>query len=178
MIGKKMCDALNAQVNAELYSAYLYLSMSAYFSSVNLPGFANWMKAQALEEQYHAAKIYDFVIERGGNVILKAIDEPPAKWDSPSAAFGDVLTHEKKVTGLINGLMDIAVKEKDHATQIFLQWFVTEQIEEEAGADEIVGRLEMIGKDGGALMMLDRELATRQFVLPPDVKVVGGTGAA
>jgi len=132
MISKKIEKALNKQINAELYSAYLYLSMVAYFESVNLPGFANWMKVQTQEELMHAMKIYDFVNERGGRVVLKAIEAPPTEWDSPLDAFEATYKHEQKVTGLINNLVNLAIEEKDHATSSFLQWFVNEQVEEES----------------------------------------------
>jgi len=166
MISKKMQDALNGQINAELYSAYLYLSMDAHFQSVNLPGFANWMRAQTQEELMHAMKIYDFVNERGGRVILKSIAEPPAEWGSPLAAFEAVYKHEQKVTGLINNLVNLAIEEKDHATNSFLQWFVNEQVEEESSADEVVQKLKMVEKEPGGLFMVDKELGQRVFTPP------------
>jgi len=171
MLSKKMDKALNDQTNAELYSSYLYLSMSAYFQSINLPGFANWMRVQALEELMHGMKIYDYINERGGHVSLKAIDDPAVEWASPLAAFKNVYSHELKVTGLINQLVNIAIAEKDHATNAFLQWFVTEQVEEEASADEVLKKLELVGKDGGGLLMLDQELAQRAFKMPPNPKI-------
>ena len=131
MISQSIQNALNNQVNHETYSAYLYFSMSAYFSSINLDGFANWMYVQGLEELTHAKKIYDHIHQRGGRVMLSQIDSPPSEWDSVQSVFEDVLAHEQKVTGLINELVDLAANENDHATGIFLQWFVTEQIEEE-----------------------------------------------
>jgi len=167
MISKKMQDALNGQVNAELYSAYLYLSMESYFKSLNLNGFANWMRVQTQEEVVHATKIYDFINERGGRAILKAIAGPPTTWDSPLAVFEAAYKHEQKVTGLINDLVDLAIKEKDHATNTFLQWFVNEQVEEEASADAIVQQLKMMESAPGGLFMLDRELAQRVFTPPP-----------
>ncbi len=167
MIGKKMKEALNGQVNAEMYSAYLYLSMESYFKSLNLNGFANWMRVQTQEEMVHAMKIYDFINERGGRVILKAIQGPPTQWDSPRAVFEAAYAHEQKVTGLISDLVDLAIKEKDHATNSFLQWFVNEQVEEEASADAIVQQLKMMEKAPGGLFMLDRELAQRVFTPPP-----------
>jgi len=166
MISKKMEDALNAQVNAELYSAYLYLSMESYFQSLNLNGFANWMRVQTQEEVSHAMKIYDFINERGGRALLKGIDGPPTEWNSPLAVFKAAYAHEQKVTGLINGLVDLAIKEKDHATNTFLQWFVNEQVEEEASADEIVQQLKMMEKAPGGMFMLDRELGQRVFTPP------------
>ncbi|MHC4488139.1 MAG: ferritin, partial [Planctomycetota bacterium] len=122
MISKKMEKALNGQLNAELYSAYLYLSMAAYFESADLAGFANWMRVQVQEEQFHAMKFYDYIIERGGRVTLGSIQAPPSDWDSPLAVFEATLTHEQKVTGLINDLVDVARGEKDNASEIFLQW--------------------------------------------------------
>ena len=166
MISKKMEEALNGQVNAEMYSAYLYLSMESYFKSLNLNGFANWMRAQTQEEMMHAMKIYDFINERGGRIILKAIDGPPTEWDSPLGVFEAVYAHEQKVTGLINELVDLAIKEKDHATNTFLQWFVNEQVEEESSADEAVQQLKMMGNAPGGMFMLDRELGQRVFTPP------------
>jgi ferritin len=163
-----MEKALNGQVNAELYSSYLYLSMNAYFKSVNLDGFANWMYAQAQEELMHAMKFYDFINQRGGRTLLAAIEAPPDQWDSPLAVFEDTLKHEKKVTGLINGLVDIAMEERDHATQIFLQWFVTEQIEEEESVGNVLEQLKLLGDAKHGLFMMDRELATRQA---PDMSI-------
>ncbi len=169
MISNKMEEALNEQINAEMYSAYLYLSMESYFKSLNLNGFANWMRVQTQEELMHAMKIYDFVNERGGRVTLKAIDGPPTKWESPLAVFEAVYTHEQKVTALINQLVDLTIKEKDHATNTFLQWFVNEQVEEESSADEIVQQLKMMGNAPGGMFMLDRELGQRVFT-PPATK--------
>jgi ferritin len=161
MISKKMEKALNDQINAELYSAYLYLSMSAYFEAENLPGFAKWMRIQWQEEVMHGLKIYDYVNERGGRVTLKSIDEPPAKWKSPLDVFQSTYKHEQVVTGRINDLVTQAVAEKDHATNVFLQWFVTEQVEEEKSADEIVQKLKRISDVPGGLFMLDKELGQR-----------------
>ena len=166
MIGKKMQDALNEQVNAELYSAYLYLSMVAYFESVNLPGFATWMRVQTQEEVVHAMKIYDYVNERGGRVILKPIDGPPAEWKSPLDAFEAAYKHEQKVTGLINGLVNLAIEEKDHAANMFLQWFVSEQVEEENSADTIVQKLKLMADAPGGMYMLDKEMGQRVFTPP------------
>ncbi len=166
MIDEKMQEAINKQLNAELYSSYLYLSMSAYFQSVNLGGFANWMRVQAKEELAHAMKFYDYVNERGGRVILHPVEAPPSEWDSPLAVFEHVYQHEQKVTGLINKLVDLAVKARDHATNNFLQWFVSEQVEEEASADEVVQKLKLVGDDPSGLFMIDRELAQRVFVAP------------
>ena len=168
MISKKITDAFNGQVNAETYSAYLYWSMSAALAEMNLPGFANWMRVQAKEEMTHALKFYSHIIERGGKVKLTAIDAPPTSWDNVNAVFQDALAHEQKVTGLINGLMDLAIAEKDHAANMFLQWFVTEQVEEEATAMEVLGKLEIVSSTAGGLYMLDKEMAGRVFT-PPTV---------
>ena len=149
-----------------MYSSYLYLSMESFFRSKNLSGFANWMKVQAQEEMAHAMKIYDFIDERGGRIVLKAIDGPPTEWDSPLAVFEAVYEHEQKVSGLINDLVDLAIKEKDHATNSFLQWFVSEQVEEEASADAAVQQLKMVEKAPGRMFMLDRELGQRVFTPP------------
>lgn len=161
MISEKVQKALNQQINAELYSAYLYLSMNAYFKSVSLDGFANWMFFQAREELTHAMKIYDFVNRRGGRVTLGGIESPPAEWDSPLAVFEETLKHERKVTGLINALVETALAENDHATTIFLQWFVTEQVEEEESAGGVLEQLRLLGDAKGGLFMMDRELAKR-----------------
>lgn len=161
MIAKKMQDALNGQINAEFYSSYLYLSMAAYFESINLHGFASWMRVQTGEEKNHAMKIYDFIIERGGGVTLEAIAKPVSQWKSPLAAFEAAYKHEQKVTGLINDLVELAAKEKDHATGIFLQWFVTEQVEEEKNASEIVAKLQLLKDSAGSMFMLDKELGKR-----------------
>ena len=162
----KMIDALNEQIKNEFYSSYMYLAMSAYFADMGLPGFANWMRTQTQEEMMHAMKIYDFVFERGGKVTLEAIDKPPFSWDSPLAAFKEVLKHEQHVTSLINDLVDLAIKEKDHASNIFLQWFVTEQVEEEASADAVIQRLKLAKDNASGLFMIDAELGQRVFTMP------------
>ena len=161
MLTEKMEKALNGQLNAELYSSYLYLSMNAYFKSVNLDGFANWMYYQAQEELEHSMKFYDFVIQRGGKVVLAQIEAPPSEWDSPLAVFEATLAHEQKVTGLINDLVEIALEEHDHATNIFLQWFVSEQVEEEESVGGVLEQLKLMGDAKGGLFMIDRELAKR-----------------
>jgi len=166
MIKEKMQEALNQQVNAELYSSYLYLSMAAYFESINLKGFASWMRVQTQEELVHAMKFYDFIIERGGKVLLSSIEGPPTEWVSPLAIFEHAYEHEQKVTGLINKLVDLSAAEQDHATSNFLQWFVAEQVEEEASADEVVQKIKLMGDASGGLFMLDRELAQRVFTPP------------
>ena len=166
MLSNKIEKAINDQINAELYSAYLYASMMAYFDAQNLSGFANWMKVQVQEETAHAMKFYHYVNERGGTVTLTAIDAPPTEWDSPLAVFEEVYSHEQKVTSLIHDLVDMAMKENDHATNNFLQWFVAEQVEEEASADEILQMIIMTGDAPGAQFMLNRELGQRVFHPP------------
>jgi ferritin len=166
MLSKKMEKAINQQINAELYSSYLYLSMATYFESISLGGFSNWMRQQVQEELFHGMKMFDFVCERGGRVTLKAIDGPPSQWKSPLDAFEQVLSHEQKVTGLINDLVNLALDERDHATNIFLQWFVSEQVEEESTAGALVDKLKLIGKDANGLFMLDTELGQRAFTMP------------
>lgn len=168
MLSTKMEDAITKQINAELYSAYLYLSMSSYFQSKSLAGFAQWMRMQAQEEQFHAMKFYDYVHERGGRVVLTAIVQPPSEWDSPFAAFENVLAHEQKVTGLINDLTNLAIDERDHASNIFLQWFISEQVEEEASAGEIIDKLKLIGNDTAGLFVLDKDLGQRIFTPPAE----------
>jgi ferritin len=167
MIKEKIVEAFNRQINAEVYSSYLYLSMSAHFESTNLRGFANWMRCQAQEELVHAMKFYSFVSERGGKVKLVGVEGPPIGWDSPLHVFEEAYRHEQKVTGLINDLVDLALQERDHAAHNFLQWFVAEQVEEESSADAVVQSLKLAGDQGGGLFMIDRELAQRVFVMPP-----------
>lgn len=166
MLKEKIQEALNKQLNAELFSSYLYLSMSAYFESINLKGFAHWMRVQTQEELVHVMKYFDFLIERGGKAILSSIESPPTEWASPLAVFEHAYQHEQKVTGLINDLVNLAISEKDHATNNFLQWFISEQIEEEASADEVVQKIKLMGDASGGLFMLDRELAQRIFTPP------------
>jgi ferritin len=166
MIGKKMQDALNEQVNAEFYSAYLYLSMAAYFESINLTGFATWMRAQTQEELLHAMKIYDYVNERGGRITLKSIAEPPSEWKSPLAAFEAAYGHEQKVTGLINGLVNLANEEKDIAANTFLQWFIHEQVEEEESAEAVVNKIKLAADASDGMNMLDNEMGQRVFKHP------------
>ena len=161
MLSKTMQDAINEQIKNELYSAYLYLSMSAYCETNSLPGFARWMRAQSQEEVEHAMKFFDFVNERGGRVVLQAIDQPPLEFESPRAIFEQSLEHERKVTGMIHSLYELALEEKDYAAQILLHWFIDEQVEEESSAAQILDTLEMIGDKGQALVMLDRELGKR-----------------
>ncbi|MCL4239003.1 MAG: ferritin [Anaerolineae bacterium] len=162
MLSEKMQAALNKQINAELHSAYLYLAMAAYFEHRNLPGFAHWMRLQANEELGHALKFFDFIVERRGRVMLEPVGAVPAEWASSLAVFENALAHEQKVTGLIHGLVNLAVEERDHASDSFLQWFVDEQVEEEASADAVVEQLKLAGDSGVALLILDRELGARQ----------------
>ena len=166
MLTKNMEKALNAQINAEFYSSYLYLSMAAFFADINLPGFVTWMKCQAVEEQIHAMKFYNYITERNCRVLLKAIEMPPVQWKSPLAVFEDGLTHEIKVTGLINELVNLAVKEKDHATNNMLQWFVAEQVEEESSFNAVLQKLKMAGDNQSNLFLIDQELGARTFMLP------------
>lgn len=161
MINKTMQDAINDQIHKELYSAYLYLSMAAYFEDKNLPGFAHWMRAQEAEEREHAMKLYDLLAERGGRVILKAIDAPKTEWASTLEVAEEVVAHEAKVTASIYALYETALKEKDYPTQVALQWFITEQVEEEKNAAEIVANLKLIEAHGTAVLMLDRQLGKR-----------------
>jgi len=167
MLTGNMEKALNEQINAEMYSSYLYLSMAAYFESRKLDGFASWMQTQAAEEWQHAMKFYSYIHSRGGRVLLKSIAEPQAEWDSPKAAFEAALEHEKMITGRINDLVEIAVSEKDNATHHFLMWFVTEQVEEEQSVGGVVDKLELLGDHPGGLFMMDRELAGRAASAPP-----------
>ena len=162
MMKQKVNDALNKQINEEAFSSYLYLSMSAWFETQNLKGFANWMKVQAQEEAVHAKIFFDHIVERGGTVKLAAIAEPKAEWATPLEAFKDTLEHERHITACIHGLMDLAIKEKDHAAAIALQWFVSEQVEEEAHASEILTKLQMVGDKNQGLLMLDAHLAGRK----------------
>ncbi len=161
MLSKKMQDALNKQINAELYSSYLYQSMAYYFDSIYMPGMSSWMHLQAGEERGHAGKFAGFVSDRGGRVVLAAIDAPPKEWDSPLAAFKAAYEHEQKVTGMIHKLVELAAAEKDHAAGVMLNWFVSEQVEEEATAEEIVAQLEMIGDSKNGQFMMDHRLGKR-----------------
>lgn len=164
MINKKIEKELNKQLNAEFYSAYLYLSMSAYLSSVNLQGFSNWMKVQFEEEQAHAMKLYNYILDRGGRVIFGQMEAPPREWKGIIDLFKDVFEHEQKVTQMINELVNIAIDEKDHATVSMLQWFVTEQVEEEASVSDLLDQLKLIDGKGAGLFILDREAKQRVFI--------------
>ncbi|MCD6573872.1 MAG: ferritin [Thermoplasmata archaeon] len=163
MIGERMLEALNKQINEELYSSYLYLSMSAWFDNIGLKGFANWMKVQSKEELGHAMKFYNYIISRGGKVRLHEIKAPPHEWQSPLHAFEETLKHEKHITECINKLVELAEEEKDRATFNMLQWFVDEQVEEEANDEEIIAKLKMIEGSNG-IFMLDNQLAQRKYV--------------
>lgn len=164
MLTEKMLAALNEQINKEIYSGYLYMSMSAYSDYIGLKGFANWFMVQYQEEMEHAMRIYNYIQGQGGQVKLMAIEQPHTDFESPLDMLKKTLEHEKFVTKRINDLVDIAVKEKDHATQIMLQWFVTEQIEEEANPTDIINQLKLVGKEGDGLFMIDKELAARKFI--------------
>lgn len=166
MISEKMEKAFNEQINKELYSAYLYLSMQAYFERLNLTGFVNWMSVQVQEEQAHAMGMYNYLNERGGKVELLAIEKPDADWSTPLDVFKHVLEHERYVTSRINILMDVADEVKDRATLSFLDWYLKEQVEEENNVGGILAKLELIGDDKHALLLLDKDMATRTFVAP------------
>ncbi|PLX73977.1 MAG: ferritin [Desulfuromonas sp.] len=166
MFSDQLLDAMNEQMKNEFLSGYLYLAMAGYFEHEDLPGIANWMRVQALEELTHGEKFFNFICEAGGRSDLRAIDAPQNDYASPLDCFVYSLNHEKFVTDRINNLMDMARDERNHAAQIFLQWFVTEQVEEEASFGLILKKLERIGDDGNGLLRLDEELAQRVFVPP------------
>ncbi|TSA19358.1 ferritin [bacterium] len=161
MLSKKLQDALNQQINHELYSSYLYLAMSAHFESVNLPGFARWMKVQSEEENEHGMKFFHYVYERGGKVVLEAIAKPPVDYKTPIDVMKKVLEHEKKVTGTIEALYELSLKEKDYAAQVMLHWFIKEQVEEEKNASDIIEMLKTIGDAPAGLAMLDSRVGAR-----------------
>jgi len=166
MIGGKMEEALNGQLNAEFYSAYLYLSMAGYFESIDLKGFANWMRVQAQEEQFHSMKLYDYIFERGGKVTLRPIEAPPSNWDCPLAVFEATMEHEMKVSGLINDLVYLAREEKDNASEIFLQWYVHKQVEEENNVGTVLGQVKQIKDSPHAIFIMDKDMAQRIFTPP------------
>mgnify|MGYP001233723314 CR=1 FL=1 len=166
MINKKLEERINYQINRELYSEYLYLSMSAYLENNGLAGMANFMRVQAQEEHFHAMKFFTYVNERGGRVVLDAIEQPPVDFESPLAVFEESLNHEKIVTDLINKLMDLAIEVNDHATRSFLNWYVDEQVEEENSFQTIIDKLELVGGKGHGLLMLDKDLGLRVFTPP------------
>ncbi len=166
MIKKEVLDAINEQINAESYSAYMYLSMAAYYESIGLSGFAHWMKIQYQEEAAHAIKFFNYVTERGGKVVLKAIEQVPVEFAGVVDVFEKTLIHENHVTESINNLMSVAISANDHATQSFLRWFVDEQVEEEANVEKILATLKLINGQGNGIFMMDRELSQRVFVDP------------
>jgi len=168
MLNEKMQDAINEQINAEMYSAYLYLSMSAYFESEGLSGFAKWMRVQYDEEVFHAMKFFDYISERGGRVHLKAIEMPKHEWNSVIDVFTETLNHERHVSSLINNLVDLSIELKDHATNQMLQWFVEEQVEEESTAETILDELKLIGEAKSGLFMMNREMSQRSFTPPAE----------
>lgn len=161
MFSPKIQDAIADQINAELYSAYVYLSMSAYFQEQNLSGFAHWMRLQYQEETMHALKLFDYASDRGGQITLKAVSAPPSGFGSPLEIFEKALAHEQKVTGLIHSLYKLALEEGDYPTQVLLQWYITEQVEEEKNASEAVADLQRLGDFGPGLLILDREMGNR-----------------
>ena len=166
MLNEKLEKTINYQINRELYSEYLYLAMASYLESEGYAGFANFMRVQADEEHFHAMKFFRYVNERGGRVVLEAIEQPPVDFDSPQAVFEESLKHEQLVTRLINDLMDVAIEVKDHATKSFLNWYVDEQVEEEASFQDILDKMKMVGGKGHGLLMLNNELGERTFTPP------------
>jgi len=162
MFTEKVQQAMNDQIQHEIESAYIYLSMAAYFDAENFPGFAQWMKIQYEEEMAHAFRFYDYINDRGGRVKLQPVDQPPVEFDSPLAAFQAALEHEQKITADIDRLYAMAIDEKDYPSQTFLQWFIDEQVEEEQHVGEVVENLKMVGDNTHAILMLDRELGQRQ----------------
>ena len=171
MIDKKIEEAINEQINWELYSSYLYFSMAAYFDSINLKGFSSWMRVQAMEELTHVKRFYDFLTARGGRVIFSAIKAPPTEWDNPHKVIEDTLEHEQHVTKRINDLMNLAHDLRDHASIGVLQWFIDEQVEEEESVDEVLQSLNLNENNPGGLFIIDKELAQRTFVPPADVTI-------
>ena len=166
MINEKLQEAFNYQINKELYSEYLYLAMKAYFQELNLQGFVNWFDVQVQEEHAHAMGMYNYLIERGGKVELQAIDKPEVEGNTPLEIFEHVLRHEEYVTSLINKLMDVAEDVKDRAAISFVDWYIKEQVEEEASVNNVLATLKLIGEDKNALLLFDKDLATRTFVAP------------
>ncbi len=175
MINKKMEKALNEQVNKEMFSAYLYMAMSIHAGDMGLKGFSNWFMVQYHEEMSHAMKIFDYIHSRGGRMVLQTIEAPTATFESTMDMFEKTLAHEEFITASINDLMDTAIAEKDHATQIFLQWFVTEQVEEEENDRTIIDQLKLIGANPQALMMLDKDMAQRTVNVPLNFTLNGST---
>jgi ferritin len=173
MLDKRVEDAINDQINFELYSAYIYYSMQAWFENKGMAGMANWMAVQVKEEMSHAQIMFNFVKERGGRVLLKGIEGPETEWDAPVDAFKTALAHEQIVTARINRIVDTAIEIKDHASVQFLHWFVAEQVEEEANASDIVAKLEWAADAPGALYQIDKELGARVFNLPAPLATAG-----
>ena len=161
-LSKTMENAINKQIQAEYYSSYMYLAMAAYCDSVNMPGYAHWMREQAEEELEHALKFYHYIVERGGRVVLEAIEQPPVAYDSLLAVAEATYAHEQKVTSLIHTLYEVSVAEKDYASQVFLQWYIKEQVEEEDNARTIVDQFKVVGDHPNGLFMLDRQLGARE----------------
>jgi ferritin len=166
MLTEKMEKMLNEHLNHELYSSYLYLAMAAYCESIDLKGFANWMRIQVQEELGHVTKFYDYILERDSRVLLTAIDGPPTSWDSPVVTFTETLKHEQGVTKRISSIVKAALEENDFATHTFLQWFITEQVEEEASVRDVLQKVKMVGDSGDGLFLIDRELGQRVFTPP------------
>ena len=177
MLSKKMETALNKHINKEMHSAYLYMGMSSYSTTIGLKGFATWFMVQYHEEMMHAMKIYEYLASRGNQVVLTEIEAPPKSFKSPLDLFEKTLKHEQFMTSNINKLMDLAIADKDHATQIFMQWFVTEQVEEEENDNDIIAKLKLIGKDPNGLFTMDKELGARTVVVATDF-TKGVTAAA
>lgn len=167
MISQKLQEAINKQINREIHSAYLYQSMAAYFESLSLDGMAVWMDKQTQEEMFHARKFYDYMNERGGRVIFTGIEAPKTEWQSPLNAFEDALIHEEYITKSIYELLDLAIQEKDHMTQVFLHWFVTEQAEEENSVSTVIDKLKLVKDSPNGIFMMDRELSKRATEPPP-----------
>ena len=166
MLSKKIQEAVNGQIGKEIYSSYLYLAMSMYFEAEDLSGAASWMKTQAQEELVHASKLMNYVNERGGRVLLEAIDKPASSWESPMAAFNGALEHERFISASINDLVSLARGENDYMSDNFFQWFVAEQVEEESSVSEVIRMFKLAGGAGGGLLMIDKELGSRLFTPP------------
>ncbi|NPE29216.1 ferritin [Methanococcoides sp. SA1] len=169
MISEKMVKALNSQINKEMYSANLYMAMSAYSSNIGLSGFANWFMVQYQEEMLHTMKFYNYIIDQGAKVELQAIEKPAKEFGTALDMLNATLAHEQFITRSINDLVDLAIEEKDHATNIFLQWYITEQIEEEGNDNAIIDKLKLAGEEGNGLFMIDKDLAARVFNPPANV---------
>ena len=177
MLSDRLQDAINRQINNELYSAHLYLSMSAYFESLDLNGFAHWMKLQFEEETAHALKLFDYVNDRDGRVVLRAIEQPQVEFESPHSVMRSALEHERLVTSMINDLYALAISERDYPTHVLLEWFVSEQVEEEKVLNEIVAHMDLIGNDGTGLIIMDQRLGDRTAAAGADGASEGAAGA-